>query len=103
MLIKAEPHLGLRRWKLPWKLQQALDGLDSSPPGCGLCACQELACLLFLKLLVFHHAFSLQMGTDHFDLPSPGGLRALDTEGRLYWEAVVGGGLACFHTAQTSL
>lgn len=26
VLIKAEPHLGHRRWKLPWKPQQALDG-----------------------------------------------------------------------------
>lgn len=72
-------------------------------PGCGLCARRELACLLFLKLLVLHHAFSPRMGTDHFDLPSPGGPGALGTDGRLYWEAVAGGGLACLHTAQTSL
>lgn len=43
------------------------------------------------------------MGTDHFDLPSPGALGTLHTEGRLHWEAVVGDGLACFHTAQMSL
>lgn len=72
MMIKAEPHLGGRRWKLPWKQQEHLHCSQTASPWLQALYTPAASWSPFPKLLFFHCVFSPSMGTHHFDLPSPG-------------------------------